>query len=89
MASVEIGIEARIARLESDVGHMGVDIADIKTEIAARRLGAKTARVEPRPTSSTDELQRSLRSAIRWALWLYIVFAVGVYTLLARTFGWI
>lgn len=63
MASVEIGIEARIARLESDVDHMRVVLADIKADLRAlcdrvdrqaERLGAKLDSVAQRLNAKID-----------------------------------
>jgi outer membrane murein-binding lipoprotein Lpp len=61
MASVEIGIEVRIARLESDVGHMRVAIADIKTDL--RALCDRVDRNTERLNAKIDALREALRAA--------------------------
>lgn len=87
MASVEIGIEARIARLESDVDHMRVDIADIKVDLRALRdrVDGHAERID----TKIDALREELHAAKVWALLLYIALAGGMYATLARSFGWI
>ena len=91
-------MEARIARLESDVGHIGSDLTEVKQDVRDLR-----ARVDQRFDEARDRLdaldlrlsnrinavERSLASAKVWALLLYITLAGAVYGTLARTMGWI
>ena len=69
-------MEARIARLESDVSHIRSDVADIKIDV--RTLTAKI-----------EAVKDSVASAKTWALMLYIGFAAVLLGTLARGFGWI
>jgi hypothetical protein len=81
LAATDSNIEARIARLEADISH-------IRSDLACAKLLDRTD-AECRLSSTLSALERSLASAKRWALLLYVVQAVGVYTTLARTMGWI
>ena len=69
-------MEARIARLESDMAHVRSDVAEIKTDLRSLR-------------DRIDRLVESLASAKIWALVLYIALAGGLFSTLARGFGWI
>jgi hypothetical protein len=69
-------MEARIARLESDVGHLRGDVAEIKVD-----LRSLTAKVE--------SVKDSIAAAKIWALMLYVAFAAVMLSTLARGFGWI
>lgn len=91
-------MEARIARLEADVGHIRTDMADVKTDV--RRLDSKIDTVNTALTAKidqvyatllgrTDDLKDSLASAKVWALVLYIALAGGLFGTLARGFGWL
>ena len=73
-------VEARIARLESDVSHLRADVADIKTDL--RSLRDKT-------DAKLDALTHAISRAQMWALMLYIALAAGVFGTMARGFGWI
>ena len=80
-------MEARIARLESDVGHLRGDVADIKTDIRALR-----SRVDDIGTQlgvKIETLKDSIVAAKIWALMLYIALATVLLGTLARGFGWI
>ena len=70
------GMEARIARLESDMAHVRSDVAELKTDLRALR-------------DRIDRLFESLASAKIWALVLYIALAGGLFGTLARGFGWL
>jgi hypothetical protein len=76
MAAPGDGMEARIARLESDVAHIRTDTVDMKTDI--RTL-----------TSKIDEVKDSIASAKVWALVLYIALAGGLFGTIVRGFGWL
>jgi hypothetical protein len=77
MASKEPdGMEARIARLESDMAHVRSDVAELKTDLRSLR-------------DRIDRLVESLASAKIWALVLYIALAGGLFATLARGFGWL
>jgi hypothetical protein len=82
LAATDSNIEARIARLESDVGH-------IRSDLAFDKLLGHMSAAECRLLTRLSAFERSLASAKRWALLLYVAQAVGVYATLARTMGWI
>lgn len=69
-------MEARIARLESDMAHVRSDVAELKTDLRSLR-------------DRIDRLVESLAAARIWALVLYIALAGGLFGTLARGFGWI
>ena len=69
-------MEARIARLESDVAHLRTDVADIKLDVRSLR-------------DKLDAVRDSIAKAQLWALLLYIALAAGVFSTMARGFGWI
>jgi hypothetical protein len=67
------GVEARIAKLESDVGHIRETTGDVKIDL--RRLADKVGGVK-------DELH----SAKIWAITLYVGLAVGLFSFLYKIF---
>ena len=79
----DYAVEARIARLESDMSHVRTDVADIKIDIRARfdKVDARLDRLD----TKIDALEDSLASAKVWAL----IVAGGVLGVMARGFGWI
>ena len=91
-------MEARIARLESDVNHIRGDLSDVKSDVRAlrdridgvdQRLGAKIDSVDTRLGGKIDDLKDELHSAKIWALLLYVALAAGMYATMARAFGWL
>jgi hypothetical protein len=91
-------MEARIARLESDVTHLLSDVKDIKADLRGLRdrMDAGHARLSERIDSASSELNKkidglrdSLASAKVWALLLYIALAAVNLGTLARGLGWI
>lgn len=104
-ASAEGPMEARIARLESDVAHMCTDVADIKIDLRSlrdkindvdKRLNAKIDDVADRFSGKFEAvdrrfetLQGSIASMKIWTLTLYIVFSGAMLGTMARGFGWI
>ena len=72
----ESAMEARIARLGSDVAHLRTDVADIKVDVRSLR-------------DRIDSVKDSIASAKVWALVLYIALATGTFGTMARAFGWI
>lgn len=69
-------MEPRVAKLESDVGHILREVADIKTDIRELR-------------KTTGEIKDSISSAKVWALLLYIALAAGILGTMAKGFGWL
>ena len=91
-------MEARIARLESDVAHIRTDVGDIKVDLRALRdkvddtatqLNGKIDSSVARLDAKIDSVKDSLASATTWALILYIALAGTLFGTLARGFGWI
>jgi hypothetical protein len=87
LASSEDGMEARIARLESDVSHIRTDLVDVKQDV--RELRARVDKGFDETRNGIDSLQTELASAKVWALILFIAQAGAVYGTLARAMGWI
>jgi outer membrane murein-binding lipoprotein Lpp len=73
-------MEARIARLESDVSHLRSDVSDIKVDLRALR---------DKVDAKFEALNSSIANAKIWALSLYIALAAVNLGTLARGFGWI
>ncbi len=91
-------MEARIARLESDMAHVRSDVAELKTDVRSLRdrMDARFDAVDTKFDSTfagvnarIDKLGDSLASAKVWALVLYIALASGMFGTLARGFGWL
>lgn len=87
-------MEARIARIESDVGHLRTDVADIKVDL--RELRTKVDGVESLMHEKFDSLRDDnaglsdqIASAKIWALMLYFGLAAVMLGTLARGFGWL
>ena len=69
-------MEARIAKLESDVEYIKRDIGDLKTDVRELRGDVTGIRTE-------------LHSAKIWALILYIALAGSLFGVLAKGFQWL
>jgi outer membrane murein-binding lipoprotein Lpp len=91
-------MEARIARLESDVAHLLSDVTDIKTDVRALRdrmdagnakLGERLDAVASQLNAKFDGLKDAFAAAKIWALFLYIALATVNLSALARGLGWI
>lgn len=96
--ATEEGMEARIARPESDVEHIRSDMADVKVELRTLRdkMDGMSTSLTQRMVDLTDRidavntsLKDGLASAQVWALVLYIVLAGGMLGTMARGFGWL
>ena len=95
-------MEARLARVESDVAHLVTDMADVKAEVRSLRdridaMNAKLSdkiddsfnRLNDKFEAKFQSLQESISAAKIWALVLYIALAAGMFGTMARGFGWI
>lgn len=91
-------MEARIARLESDVEHIRSDMADVKVDLRALRdktdamyvnLTDRIDGVHTDLTGRIDDVKDALASAKIWALVLYSVLAGAMLGTMARGFGWL
>jgi len=74
------GVETRVARLESDVAHILVQVGDIKTDV--RELRAES-------NSSFGEIRGNMRVDYRILFSAIIVAAIGLAGIMASGFGWI
>ena len=101
-ASAEPPMEARMARVESDVAHLRSDVADIKLDVRSLRdktdamhtkLSEKIDGVEQRFEAKMDarfqRLEESIATTRVWALGLYVTLAGATFATMARGFGWI
>ena len=84
-------MEARIARLEADVAHLRTDVTEIKDDLRAFRdkMDARLERIETKFDGKFDSLKDKIASATVWAVLLYVALAAGVFSTMARGFGWI
>lgn len=83
MASSEIDMEARIARLESDVIHIRSDMAEVKGDLRSLRDKMDSMR------DKIDLVRDSINNAKVWALALYVTLAGAMFGTMARGFGWV
>lgn len=97
-ATSETFMEARIARVESDVTHLLSDVSDIKADVRGLRdrMDAGHAKLTERIDAASgllnakfDGLRDSFAKAQIWALLLYIALAATMFGTMARGFGWI
>jgi hypothetical protein len=70
------GMEARLAKLEADVGHIKIDCSDVKSDIRIAN-------------NKIDDIKDSIWSAKVWALGLYIALAGGMLFVMAKGFKWL
>ena len=84
-------MEARIARIESDVGHLRTEVSDIKADLRTRfdRVDTRIDRLESKLDTKIDALTQTVFRAQIWALLLYIALAAGILGAMARGFGWL
>ena len=95
-------MEARIARIESDVAHLQTDVGDIKVDLRALRdkvdgmdtrltdkIDAQGVRLTDRIDALDVRLTESITSARNWGIGLYIALSGAMLGTMARGFGWI
>lgn len=91
-------MEARIARVESDVEHIRSDMVEVKADIRAIRdkmddmsgsLSARIDHVNRTLTAKRDDVKDAVASAKIWALVLYVALAGAIFGTMARGFGWL
>jgi hypothetical protein len=80
-------MEARMARLEADVGHVRSDMADVKNDL--RTLRDRVDALSLDLNGKLAILKDEIHSAKIWALLLYFALAAGMYATMARGFGWL
>jgi hypothetical protein len=74
------GTEARLAKLEADVGHIQIYISDIKSDVRELRSELRTL---------SNEIKDSISQAKVWALFLYIGLGGGLLFVMAKGFKWL
>ena len=80
-------IEVRIVRLESDVGHIQRDVADIKVEL--RRTNDKIDAMDEKLTAKIDGLEEKFNAMKVWAMGMYFALAGSLLLVMAKGFKWI
>ena len=97
-AAAENPMEARIARLESDIGHLRSDVTEIKVGLRSLRdqfvsrvdrLAEQTDNRFDSVIAKLDGLGGSVASTRIWTLTFLVTFAAMVFGTMARGFGWI
>ena len=96
------GVEARIAKLESDVQHIAADIGEIKLDLRALRVDTRSdfdsLRAGTRSDmdslragtrSDIDSLRADARSDFRLQFGALIAVAVALAGMMATGFGWL
>jgi hypothetical protein len=95
---LDVPLEARVARIESDVAHLCTDVADIKIDVRGLReridvldgkFDAKLSSLDAKYDAKFEKLTDSLVSARNWAILLYLGLAAAVFGTMARAFQWI
>ena len=91
-------MEARIAQIESDVGHLRADVADIKIDLRSlsdkvdlldAKLSEKTEKLAVGLVEMKASLESSIASAKIWLLLILIGYGTAILGAMARGFGWI
>jgi hypothetical protein len=96
--AAESSMEARIARVESDVTHLLSDVTEIKADVRGLRdrmdagnakLAERIDAVASQLNAKIDVVKDSLAAAKTWALILYVALAATMLGTMARGFGWL
>ncbi|MGV0910339.1 hypothetical protein [Martelella sp. FOR1707] len=74
------GMEARVAKLESDVSNIKDTLSDVKADIREMRADLK---------SETAGLRADMRTDFRITFGALITVALGLAALMAKGFGWL
>jgi len=84
-------VEARLARVESDVAHLLTDMADVKADVRSLRdrMDDGFSKLNDKFEAKFHTLQGSISAAKIWALMLYIALTAATFGTMARVFGWI
>ena len=87
-------MEARIARIESDVAHLRTDVGDIKIDLRGLRdkvdvMGAKLSENTEKLIETKAGLESSIAGAKIWLLLILIGYGTAILGAVARGFGWI
>jgi hypothetical protein len=91
-------MEARIARLESDIGHPRSDVTEVKVDLRSLRdqLSSRIDRLAEQTNhrfdsviAKIDGLGDTVASTRTWTLTVLVTFAALVFGTMARGFGWI
>ena len=85
-------MEARIARIESDVAHLRTDVAERSRPTSARCASGWTQRMdrlESKFDTKFESLETKFDRKFSWALSLGIASVAGILGAMARGFGWL
>jgi uncharacterized coiled-coil protein SlyX len=91
-------MEARIARLESDIGHLRSNVTEVKVDLRSLRdqlnsrfdrLAEQTSNRFDSVIAKIDGLSDLVASIRTWTLTVLATFAALVFGTMARGFGWI
>ncbi len=91
-------LEARVARLESDVEYIKRDVGEIKVDLREIKIDARDMRaklelkinaVENKMDTGFSEIRKEARSDFRITWAGLIAAALGLSGLMAKGFGWI
>ena len=91
-------MEARIARLESDIGHLRSDVTEVKVDLRSLRdqFNARIDRLAEQTNNrfdgviaKIDGVGGTVASTRIWTLTVLVTFAALVFGTMARGFGWI
>ena len=87
-------MEARIARIESDVAHLRTDVGDPKIDLRGLRdkvdvMGAKLSENTEKLIETKADLESSIAAAKIWVLLILIGYGTATLVAMARGFGWI
>jgi hypothetical protein len=91
-------VEARIARLESDVAHLRTDVADIKIDVRGLhtrmderidRVESKIGALDAKFDRKLDFLKNEISSSRTRAVLFTVALAAGLFSAMARGFGWL
>lgn len=85
------GTEARVAKLEATTEHIQRDLTDLKTEVRELRSDLKTevAGLRSELKAEVSCLRSEARADFRLLFGAILTVAVGLASLMAKSFGWL
>lgn len=81
------GMEARVARLESDMGHVKSDMAEVKVETRLHREGLTSFSKEV--SAEFRAVRKEMQTDFRLLFGALIAVALGLAGIMAKGFGWL
>jgi hypothetical protein len=85
----------RSAAHPAQLADIKIDLRSVRDKMDATytklsdKIDSRVDGLERRLDTKIDELAGSLASTARWAVALYVALAAGVFSTMARGFGWI